>query len=268
MKILNGRELVGYIQERQAKTARSLRQSQGIQPRLAIIRTNPHPVVDGYMKLKQAYGEAIGVAVDVHTIKQIEAAKVIQKLNGDISVHGIIIQLPLPDISQTDEILQLVTREKDVDGLAPNSSFDPATPMAINWLLAGYNVDIANKHMVIVGQGRLVGAPLARIWKASGLDVEVADKHTIDLAAVTRAADVLVTATGKPNLIKASMVKNNAVIIDAGVAMDKNDVTGDVAAEVRELPDITITAEKGGVGPLTVCALFENVLLAARQLNL
>jgi methylenetetrahydrofolate dehydrogenase (NADP+)/methenyltetrahydrofolate cyclohydrolase len=265
MKLLNGRELSGFIKERQAHQVRALRQANGVQPKLAIIRTNPDPVVDSYMKLKQEYGADILIDVDVHTIEQSEAVARIHQLNDDPSVHGIIVQIPLPDPAQTSEILNAVAASKDVDGLAAETSFDPATPLAINWLLAGYNIDLASKKIVVVGHGRLVGKPLVRIWQNSGYDVTVVDKTVENLADVTRQADVVVCATGVPGLIKADMVKGDAIIVDAGVATDNNGLVGDVAPDVRELPDITITPEKGGVGPLTVCALFDNVILSARR---
>lgn len=264
MRLLNGKDLADYIKERQAHDVRSLVQGSDVKPHLAIVRTNPDPVVDSYMKLKQAYGEEVGIKVDVHTIDQSQVIETIDKLNADDTVHGIIVQIPLPDPSQTTEVLSAVSANKDVDGLASKTAFDPATPMAIMWLLAGYNVDLAGKHIVIVGHGRLVGKPLARIWQESDYDVQVVDKQTDNLSEAVKTADILVTATGAPGIIKASMVKPGAVIVDAGVATDKNGLIGDVAPEVRELPNITITPEKGGVGPLTVCALFENVIRSAR----
>lgn len=264
-KELNGRELAEFIKERQAKQVRGLKQAEGINPKLAIIRTNPDPVVDSYMRIKQNYGEDIGIAVDVHTIDQEQALETINELNKDESIHGIIVQIPLPDPAQTNEILNAVTAEKDVDGLAQPTLFDAPTPMAISWLLAGYNIELGRgKKVVIVGHGRLVGQPLAKMWQACDYDVTVADKAVENLAEVTRTADVLVTATGSPGLIKADMVKPDTVIVDASVATDSNGLIGDVAAEVRELPSITITPEKGGVGPLTVAALFDNVIRAAR----
>lgn len=265
MKLLNGSELAGFIKERQAHEVRALRQADGVVPKLAIIRTNPDPVVDSYMKLKQGYGADILIEVEVHTIEQADIFTRIAELNADPSVHGIIVQIPLPDTSQTTEVLNAVSVNKDVDGLAKDSTFDPATPMAVNWLLAGYNVDLRGKNIVIVGNGRLVGRPLARMWRDSDLTVEVADRSTTDLAKLTREADVLVSATGEAALITAAMVKPDAVIVDAGVATDKNGLVGDVAPDVRELPNITITPEKGGVGPLTVCALFDNVIRAAQR---
>lgn len=264
MKLLNGAEIAGFIKERQARQVRSLRQADGIKPHLAIIRTNPDPVVDSYMKLKQNYGTDIGVDVTVHTINQTDARQRIQELNKDDSMHGIIVQIPLPDPSETDEILNSVASNKDVDGLAKNTIFDPATPMAIDWLLAGYNVDLASKKVVVIGQGRLVGRPLTALWQRSGYNVSGVDRETEDCAAITKDADVIVTATGKPGLLTKDMVKPDAVIVDAGVATDSNGLVGDVAADVRDLPNITITPEKGGVGPLTVCALFDNVIRSAR----
>lgn len=264
MKVLNGRELSGFIKERQAKAVRGLRQAHGVQPKLAIIRTNPDPVVDSYMRLKQGYGNDIGIEVDIVVVDQKDAPAKIRELNEDPSVHGMIVQIPLPNPDGTDEVLNAVAAEKDVDGLAAKTTFDPATPMAIIWLLAGYNVKLEGQKLVIVGRGRLVGAPLARMWEQSGLTPLVANRQT-DLNVELKDADVIVTATGVPNLIKPDMIKPDAVVVDAGVATDKNGLVGDVDPAVRELPDITITPEKGGVGPLTVCALFENVIRAAQR---
>jgi methylenetetrahydrofolate dehydrogenase (NADP+) / methenyltetrahydrofolate cyclohydrolase len=264
MKLLNGSELAHYIKERQAKQVRVLRQAHHVTPKLVIIRTNPEPIVNSYMRLKTTYGEDINIEVQVIEVAQSEALKTIKKCNADDNVHGIIVQIPLPDPKQTNEILDSVAPVKDVDGLGNNHILDPATPMAINWLLAGYNIDLSGKNLVIVGQGRLVGKPLAHIWEQSGLNVTVADKHTKNLKDITSKADVIVCATGVPGVIKKDMIKPTAIIIDAGVATDSNGLIGDVSPEVRELPTITITPEKGGVGPLTVCALFDNVIRAAQ----
>ncbi len=263
MKLLNGAELGEFIKERQARQVRGLRQAHGIAPHLAIIRTNPSAVVDRYMKLKQGYGNDIAIEVTVHTIDQSEAVELIHTLNKDETVHGIIVQLPLPEASQTEAVVNAVTASKDVDGLALKTNFDPATPLAIDWLLAGYNIDLKNKHILIIGQGRLVGKPLAKLWRASNYTVHTADITTKDLLSETLKADVIVSATGQPGLLTVSMVKSDAVIVDAGVATSSNGLIGDVDPDVRALKDITITPEKGGVGPLTVCALFENVIRAA-----
>ena len=264
-KELNGRELADFVKERQAKAVRGLRQQWKVVPKLAIIRTNPDPVVDSYMRIKQAYGEDILVEVEVHTINQSEALDEIKRLNSDNSVHGIIVQIPLPDPSQTDEILNAVAVEKDVDGLAENTLFDAPTPVAISWLLAGYDVDLAGKQIVIVGHGRLVGKPLEKLWHNSDLSPIVVDKQTPEIGKILQTANIIVSATGVAGLITEDMVQPNAIIIDAGVATDNNGLVGDVAPEVRALSGISITPEKGGVGPLTVSALFENVITATRK---
>jgi methylenetetrahydrofolate dehydrogenase (NADP+)/methenyltetrahydrofolate cyclohydrolase len=264
MKLLNGSELAGFIKERQAKQVRALRQAHGVFPKLAIIRTGDNPVIDTYVRLKKAYGEDILIDVDVHQVVQSEVKDLISSLNADSSVHGIILQLPIEDPAQTDELVNLVAPEKDVDALGANSNFDPATPMAINWLLAGYNVTLPGKKIVIVGAGRLVGAPLAKMWRNSGLEITTVDEPAEDLGAILREAEVIVTATGVPGLIKSDMIGPDVVLVDAGTASEGGKIVGDVAPEVRERHDITITPEKGGVGPLTVAALFDNVIRAAR----
>lgn len=263
MRLLDGLELRGYIKERQAKQVRALRQSWRVIPKLAIIQTIDDAVIDTYVRMKRGYGDDVLVEVDVYKIDQADIMKQIETLNKDDSVHGIITQLPLADITQTDMAVNAVASEKDVDGLGEHATLTPATAMAIDWLLAGYNIELAGKEIAIVGNGRLVGAPLAKLWKSAGYNVNVYDKHTVDLPAAVRTADVIVTATGVPSLIKADMVKKGAVIVDAGTAAEHGKIVGDVAPEVRDLDDVTITPTKGGVGPLTVAALFDNVIRAA-----
>jgi len=265
MKILDGSELAGYIKERQAKQVRALRQSWRVLPRLAIIRTGDNPVIDVYMRLKKTYGEDILINVDVYNVADADLFDQIKKLNHDETVHGIIIQLPLANLSQTDEAVRLVAPGKDVDGLGENPDFIPATALAINWLLAGYNVNLKNKEIAIVGNGRLVGAPLYKLWQKAGFNASVYDDKTSDLAAAIKTADVIVTATGVPGLIKSDMVKKGAVVVDAGTASEKGKIVGDLDEEIRSRTDLTITPIKGGVGPLTVAALFDNVIQAARK---
>ncbi len=263
MRLLDGLELRGYIMERQAKQVRALRQSWRVIPKLAIVQTSDSSVIDTYVRMKKGYGEDILIEVDIYKIAQADLMKQIEVLNNDESVHGIITQLPLADPEQTEEAVNAVAPEKDVDGLGKDSTLTPATAMAIDWLLAGYNVELAGKDIAIVGNGRLVGAPLAALWRSAGYDVNVYDKKTEDLPGSVRTADVIVTATGVPSLIKVDMVKKGAVIVDAGTAAEHGKIVGDVAPEVRELDDVTITPTKGGVGPLTVAALFDNVIRAA-----
>jgi len=265
MKLLNGKELAGFIKERQAKTVRGLRQAYDVKPRLAIIQAKDDPVINTYVKLKKQYGADILVDVDIHFVKQDEIANLLQRLNNDASVHGIIVQLPLPDIADTDHIVNLVAPEKDVDALGKNAKFDPATPMAIMWLLSGYNVDLKDKKVLLIGRGKLVGAPLEKMLVSSGIDVEVIEREVADLAKHTESADVIITATGSPAILYSKMIKHGAVVVDAGVASESGKTVGDLDPAVYERDDLTITPSKGGVGPLTVCALFDNVIRAARR---
>lgn len=264
-KLLNGRELAGYIKERQAHQVRGLRQAHGIIPKLAIIVTIDNPVIDLYVRLKQQYGADILAEVAVHRVAQAEVPALIASLASDDTIHGIIVQLPLEDTSQTDQIVNLVPAHKDVDALGERPDFDPATPMAIMWLLAGYNIDLQGKNIVLVGKGKLVGRPLERMLTDSGLNVTVADRQTENLEAVVQEADVIITATGSPAILYPDMIKQGAVVVDAGVASEDGKTVGDVAPEVYDRDDLTITPVKGGVGPLTVCALFDNVIRAARR---
>ncbi len=263
MKLLNGLELAGFIKERQAKQVRALRQAHKVFPKLAIVRTSDDPVIATYVRLKCRYGKEILIDVDDYIVSNDELRATILRLNEDELVHGIIIQLPLADTTQTDEVLSLVAPEKDVDGLGRSPQFDAATPTAINWLLAGYGVELHGKSVAIVGQGRLVGAPLSEMWEKSGIAVARFDETTS--LAQLNTCDVVVTATGQPELITSDMVKIGATVVDAGTATDNGRVVGDVSTEVRERDDITITPEKGGVGPLTVAALFDNVITAAQR---
>lgn len=266
MKILSGLELVGFIKERQAKQVRGLRQAQNIFPKLAIIQTKDDAVIDTYVRLKKAYGQDILVDVELYKVSQFQAKDIIQKLNKDDSVHGIIIQLPLEDISETEELLNLVEPTKDVDGLGADAILDAATPVAINWLIAGYNIELKNKHIVIVGNGRLVGQPLAAMWEGSGYAVTVVDSSTEDVKSEIQKADIVVTAAGSPGVVTSAMLRPDTVVIDAGVASEENKTVGDLDSDVYDRQDLTLTPKKGGVGPLTVAALFDNVIRAARDL--
>jgi methylenetetrahydrofolate dehydrogenase (NADP+)/methenyltetrahydrofolate cyclohydrolase len=266
MKTLNGLELAGFIKQRHAQAVRSLR-GQKIIPKLAIIQAKDDPAINTYVRLKQEYGADIGVEVEVHRVAQAEVPKILNKLSIDESVHGIIVQLPLENPAQTDEIINLVNPQKDVDALGEKSEFEPATPMAILWLLSGYNVELQGRQILLIGRGKLVGAPLEKILKASGHKVEVIDRQIPNLNQRTLEADIIITATGSPAILYPDMIKKGAVVVDAGVASEEGKTVGDLAPEVYGRDDLTITPEKGGVGPLTVCALFENVIRGAQNVK-
>lgn len=263
MKMLNGLELAGFIKERQGHQARALIQADHIIPKLAIVVCTDNPVITTYVGLKQRYGADIGIEVEVHNIKQTDALGLIGALNENKDVHGIIVQLPLQDVSQTDEIVNAVAPQKDVDALGKDAIFDPATPMAIMWLLAGYNVDLQGKAVTIVGNGRLVGLPLKALLDKSGIEATVLDGTEKDPQDILLHSQIIITAVGKPGLINSDMIPLDAVVVDAAVASENGELKGDLADDVYERDDIKVTPRKGGVGPLTVVALFDNVIRAA-----
>lgn len=265
MKFLNGKELADYIKERQTREVRGLRQAHGIVPKLAIILTTDDPTSAVYTRMKKRYGADIDAEVDIHRVTQDEALKLIKQLNKDDSVHAIIVQLPIERPEETEAVVGLVAPEKDVDGLGPKPAFEPATPLAVLWLLAGYNVDLRGKKVLLVGRGKLVGGPLERIFQASGVDVWVANSKTVDLKAECLKADVVITATGRPGLVKGDMFRPGTVVVDAGVAGEDGKTVGDLDPDVYQRDDLIITPAKGGVGPLTVCALFDNTIQAAKR---
>ena len=264
MRELNGSELAGFIKERQAKQVRALRQAWHINPRLAIVTDVENPVIETYMRLKQRYGADILIDVEIHRVPAGGALEVIQELNNRDDVQGIILQLPISNSDQTDELLESIREDKDVDGLRKRAIFQAATPTAISWLLAGYGVDLKNKKVAIVGRGRLVGAPLEKMWLKSGVDVTVFEKGD-DLSQLIN-YDIIASATGVPGLIKSQMIKPKAVVIDAGTASENGKIIGDVSEEVRQRNDVIITPKRGGVGPLTVSALFDNVIMACLKI--
>lgn len=258
MRELNGRELAGFIKERQAKQVRQLR-AQKKYPKLVIFYDNDSPVIAKYMSLKEQYGADIHIDVEKRLLAPDTAADMVAAAATDANVSGIIIQLPLAHCDES--ILQLIPNEKDVDGL--RGERDTATAMAIHWLLTGYGIELPSLKLAVVGRGKLVGAPLLKMWQESHYDVEMF--HRGDDLMRLKDFDVVVTATGQPGLIHSEMLKNGAVVVDAGTASEKGVIKGDIAEDVRETrDDLTITPKIGGVGPLTVAMLFENVIRATK----
>jgi methylenetetrahydrofolate dehydrogenase (NADP+)/methenyltetrahydrofolate cyclohydrolase len=257
MRSLDGRQVAEYLQERHARTVRGL----GFIPGLAIVRMGDDVSTSRYLAVKIRYGEEIGVPVMVFTETESTIMARIKALNSQKPVTGIIVQLPLLPGDLTDEVLAAIDPDKDVDGLGPDSPFDTAAPKAVLWLLAAYNIDLKNKLIAVVGQGRLVGEPLADVLKDSGSQVERIDVTTEDLDQKVLTADIVISATGKPTVITSAMIKPGAVVVDCG--SPTSELTPDLVART----DIIRTPNPGGVGPMTVAALFDNLLIAAERSN-
>ena len=259
-KILNGRELAGFIKERQATEVRQIKKK----PTLLIIRDSDNPVITKYVNLKIKYGEDIGATVIDYQAKDSEdIANKIKEANDSPEINGIILQLPILEKDKTDELTSLINPSKDVDGLGQNPKFESATATAILWLLAGYDIDLKTKSIALVGRGKLVGAPLYKMFTDSNYNVELFH-HGSDLTKLQN-YDIIITATGKPGLILDDYVKPGAIIVDAGTASENGVLKGDLAPEVRNRQDLAaITPTTGGVGPLTITCLFDHLLQASK----
>jgi len=270
VKWLDGAELAGYMQEEQAVEVRRLkgawaeRGEKGKVPKLLILQDHANAISEIYVKKKQTYAAEIGVEAEYKVVAPEELAAEIKRANEDDAIHGMIVQLPI----LTDyAVLDTIEPEKDVDGLNESGEiFQSATAEAINFLLAGYDVELAGKKIAIIGYGRLVGKPLSEMWRKMGYDITVfRSKDAERLPEVLPEFDVVVSGTGVAGLVKSEMLKKGAVVVDAGTATDKNGVSGDFADDVLERDDLTLTKKSGGVGPVTVATLFAHLLQAARR---
>jgi methylenetetrahydrofolate dehydrogenase (NADP+)/methenyltetrahydrofolate cyclohydrolase len=259
MKILNGQDLAEFVKARQAQQVSTLQQP----PKLLIIRDSDNPVITKYVNLKIEYGNDISITVEDYLAKDsADIATKIQSANIDPTISGIILQLPILERAKTDELCNLITPTKDVDGLGQNAKYDSATATAINWLLAGYDIKLNTAKIAIVGRGKLVGAPLYRMFVNSGYNVTLF--HRGDDLTKLNQYDIIITATGVPGLISDSMIKPGAVLVDAGTASEDGVLKGDTAPEIRSRTDLAaITPTTGGVGPLTISCLFDHVIQAS-----
>ena len=258
-KILDGRELAGFIKERQAHEVAGMSKK----PTLLIIRDSDNPVITKYVNLKIKYGEDIGAKViDYKAKDSADIAAKIKSANQNPEINGIILQLPILEKDKTNELTNLIAPAKDVDGLGEHPGYDSATATAILWLLAGYDIDLKTKKIALVGRGKLVGAPLYKIFQNSNYDVELFHRGS-DLTKL-QDYDIIITATGVPGLILDDYVKSGAILVDAGTASEDGVLKGDLENAVRTRNDLTaITPEKGGVGPLTITCLFDHLIQAS-----
>jgi methylenetetrahydrofolate dehydrogenase (NADP+) / methenyltetrahydrofolate cyclohydrolase len=273
---LRSKHLVEQIDEGIRERAERFRvQHNGRKPTLAVLSNNgEHGPSRQYVGIKSRVGSRLGFVVHRSILAHEEALRDhIEGYNEDPNVHGIIVQLPLKNPEATDEIVNLISPAKDVDSLGHKSPFQAATPLAIKMLLDGYGIDYLTQQVAIMGQGRLVGAPLLSLLQHSGASrVEGFDIGSSDLDKIgaLNSAGVIVSATGAAGILTPGMFEDISiprVVVDAGTAEANG--AGDVSHELRAQASMNgwmLTPEEGGgVGPLTVRALFENVAIAAEQ---
>lgn len=277
--IIDGRKI---RDGRKADLIRRIKESSR-KPNLVIISVGNRPDSETYINAKINYGESLGVSVkrvsfDM-SVKQSEILESIEKLNVDPDVDGVICQLPLPESIDRDAVLDSIVPSKDVDCLSHlniarvfrgNIDFLPATTRGIMTILESQKIDVSTKKVLVIGRSNLVGKPTAMALLAKDATVSVAHSKTPNLAEYTKAADVIISATGIKNLINKDMVNPNQVIIDVGINKDGEDILhGDVAFDEVSKIVSAITPVPGGVGPMTVQSIFENLMdLAEGKLNL
>lgn len=277
-KILDGRQVARKIRADLKEKVLRLQQ-RGVVPKLVVILVGNDTGSEVYIRNKKRAAEAIGIeTLDVRLpaeTSEYDLLKLIAKYNADESIDGILVQLPLPSHINEDTVEREIDPRKDVDGFhpinmghlfmnEPNSL--PCTPRGIMALLAAEKIEVAGKHVVIVGRSNIVGRPMAALMLNHDATVTVAHSHTKDLAAITRQADILIVAVGKPEMITADYVRDGAVVIDVG--MNRNaagKLVGDVAQEEVAQKAGYITPVPGGVGPMTIAMLMQQVVEFAER---
>lgn len=278
-EIINGKDVSAKVRKDIALEVEKLRAESNIIPGLAVVLVGDDPASSIYVRNKHRACLEVGMnsyefrfPADVD---EKDILKKIDELNCDPTVHGILVQLPLPEHIDERKVIERISPDKDVDSFHPENVgrimigepyFLPCTPAGIMELLGYYGVEIAGKECVIVGRSNIVGKPMALLLLAKNGTVSVCHSRTRDLSEHTRRADILVVAVGKPEFITADMVKEDAVVIDVGInRMEDGRVVGDVSfSDVADRASM-ITPVPGGVGPMTITMLLKNTLNAAKR---
>ncbi|RHW38467.1 bifunctional methylenetetrahydrofolate dehydrogenase/methenyltetrahydrofolate cyclohydrolase FolD [Lysinibacillus yapensis] len=276
--IINGKEIGQEIRKSVEKRVAELKE-QGVTPGLAVILVGENPASQTYVRNKQKSCEAIGIYSELiklpEEVSEEELLDQIRSLNTRESIHGILVQLPLPKHIDEDKVIATISPEKDVDGFSPISvgrmilgqeTFLPCTPFGVMKLLEYSGIDIAGKHAVIVGRSHIVGKPMGQLLLQKDATVTYTHSKTKDLPSFTRQADILIAAVGQPNFITKEHIKPGAVVIDVGINRDDNNkLIGDVHfAEVEQVAS-HITPVPGGVGPMTITMLLFNTVQSAEK---
>jgi len=277
MTILDGKKLSEKIRIEVKKDVELLQQ-KGITPGLAVILVGTDPASTTYVKMKSKASKEVGIYSIVHempkSISQENILEIIDLMNKNQNIDGILVQLPLPKHIDTTAILEAIDPSKDVDGFHPYNvgrtvakldSFVPATPYGVMELLKEYNIDIKGKNVCVIGASNIVGKPMATLMLNEDATVEICHIYTDDLKKHTLNADIICVGVGVVNLIKEDMVKEGAIIIDIGInRLENGKLTGDVDFENVSSKCSYITPVPGGVGPMTIAMLLKNTIKSAK----
>jgi methylenetetrahydrofolate dehydrogenase (NADP+) / methenyltetrahydrofolate cyclohydrolase len=269
---MDGKALAERVRREVAEEVSALSRPVG----LATVLVGDDPASAVYVRNKQRASREVGIEPFDHTpsadISEADLLALVERLNADDGVTGILVQLPLPEHVDEDKVIRSIKPIKDVDGFHPFSAghllqgsptFAAATPAGIMEILREYEVELQGARAVVIGRSNIVGKPMALLLLAEHATVTICHSRTRDLPAVVREADVIVAAVGRPDTVTADMVREGATVVDVGINRTDEGLVGDVAADVREVAGL-LTPVPGGVGPMTIASLLRNTVRAAR----
>jgi methylenetetrahydrofolate dehydrogenase (NADP+)/methenyltetrahydrofolate cyclohydrolase len=277
-QVINGTQLAKKIKENLASEVASLKE-QGINPGLAVIIVGDNPASRIYVDLKKKDCDLLGVYSKEFSLPQETSEKelldLIDTLNNDDKINGILVQMPLPSQIDESKVIKAIDPAKDVDAFHPENvgkimtgeyDFLPCTPAGVMDLIAETGIDLTGKHCVVVGRSNIVGKPQSMLLLHKNATVTICHSKTVNLKEVCQSADVLVAAVGRPNLIKGDFVKEGAVVIDVGInRLPDGSLCGDVEFDSAKEKASYITPVPGGVGPMTRATLMRNTVTAAKK---
>lgn len=277
-QIINGKEIAKKLREKIKNEVQELK-GKGITPGLAVILVGDDPASQVYVRNKEKACQEVGIYSEIHhlskTISQSELINLIDKLNTNPQIHGILVQLPIPAHLNEKEVIERISPQKDVDGFHPlnagalfvgEKSLQPCTPKGCLYLLKEIGYDLKGKKAVVVGRSNIVGKPVAMMLLQEHATVTICHSRTKDLKSELLQADVVVAAVGKANFIKGDMLKPGAVVLDVGInRLENGKLVGDVDFETAKEKASWITPVPGGVGPMTIAMLLANTLEAAQN---
>ena len=277
-RILDGKAIAAQIEQEIRAELDELKSKHGITPGLAVVLAGENPASEVYVRNKERKCNDLGIRSIVRRLPESaseqEVIDAVRQLNEDESVHGIIVQLPLPKHVDPEVVISHIDPNKDVDGFHPvnvgwmfigRNRFVPCTPAGIVEILDRSGIEIEGKRAVVIGRSNIVGKPLSILLLQRNATVTVCHSRTVDLPNITRQADILVAAVGRARFVTAEMVKEGAVVIDVGINRVDDKIVGDVDFDAVKEVASAITPVPGGVGPLTVIMLMRNTVLAAKM---
>lgn len=278
-KLIDGKKISAMVKDRIANEVEQLKQ-KGILPGLAVIIVGENPASQVYVRNKEITCKNLGmysekIELDESTTQD-ELLKIIDELNNNDKIDGILCQLPLPRHIDENVIINAIKPDKDVDAFHPHNvgrimigdyDFLPCTPAGIIEMLKTENIETTGKHCVVIGRSNIVGKPMAMLMLHNNSTVTICHSKTVNLKEITATADILIAAVGVANFVKADMVKDGAVVIDVGMNRLDGKLVGDVDFENVKDKTSAITPVPGGVGPMTIATLMQNTLTAAKRHN-